>query len=250
LGQQTDKKLQQLKKEEGLPKHIAIIMDGNGRWARERNMPRIAGHKEGVESVRAAVRTCAKLEIPVLSLFTFSLENWNRPRYEVKALMNYLKVALEREFLELKNNNIRLSAMGRIEMLPEVTRKALEETIEKLRSNTGTILNLCLSYGGRTEIADAARKIAEEVRAGRVDPDNVNEGLFSDYLYNPGLGDPDLLIRTSGEFRISNFMLWQLAYTEIVISELYWPDFREKDLIESIYTYLGRERRFGRIESK
>ncbi|MFO7914666.1 MAG: isoprenyl transferase [Candidatus Krumholzibacteriales bacterium] len=250
MDEQTEKKLQQLKKEKGLPGHIAIIMDGNGRWARERNMPRIAGHKEGVGSVRAAVRTCAMLEIPVLSLFTFSLENWNRPDYEVKALMNYLKVALEREFLELKNNNIRLRAMGRTEMLPQVTRETLHNTMERLEGNTGTILNLCLSYGGRTEIADAARKIAEEARAGRVEPDNVNEELFSDYLYNPRLGDPDLLIRTSGEFRISNFMLWQLAYTEIVISELYWPDFREKDLIESIYTYLGRERRFGRVESK
>jgi len=250
MDKETGKQVQRLRKENGLPRHIAIIMDGNGRWAKQRMMPRIAGHKEGVESVRAAVRTCAMLGIPVLSLFTFSVENWNRPDYEISALMNYLKIALEKEFLELKENNIRLKAMGRTEMLPEVTRRALSETIDKLKDNTGTILNLCLSYGGRTEIADAARSIAADVESGRIEADSVDEDLFSGYLYNPELGDPDLLIRTSGEFRISNFMLWQLAYTEIVISELYWPDFREKDLIESIYTYLGRERRFGRVNSK
>lgn len=250
MDKETGNQIQRLRKEKGLPRHIAIIMDGNGRWAKQRMMPRIAGHKEGVESVRAAVRTCAMLEIPVLSLFTFSVENWNRPDYEISALMNYLKIALEKEFLELKENNIRLKTMGRTEMLPEVTRKALSETIGKLEDNTGTILNLCLSYGGRTEIADAARSIAADVESGRIEADSVDEDLFSGYLYNPELGDPDLLIRTSGESRVSNFMLWQLAYTEIVISELYWPDFREKDLIESIYTYLGRERRFGRVNSK
>ncbi|MBD3178300.1 MAG: isoprenyl transferase [Candidatus Latescibacteria bacterium] len=249
MDKQTEEKLNRLKKEAGLPRHIAIIMDGNGRWARERKMPRIAGHKVGVESVRSVVRACAMLEIPVLSLFTFSVENWNRPDYEINALMNYLKVALEREFLELKNNNIRLNAMGRTEMLPRVTQKALNQTIEKLKGNTGTILNLCLSYGGRTEITDAARRIAEDSRTGSIDPEDIDEKLFSTYLYQPELGDPDLLIRTSGEFRVSNFMLWQLAYTEIVISDLYWPDFREDHLMEAIYSYLGRERRFGRVES-
>jgi len=249
MDKETEKELLELKGEGNLPGHIAIIMDGNGRWARKRMLPRIAGHKAGRESVRAVVTAAARLGIPVLSLYTFSLENWRRPKAEVKALMRYLKSVLESEYLELKGNNIKLQAMGRLDMLPDSTRRVLEETIEKLSSNTGTVLNLCLSYGGRTEIVDAVRKLAAEAAGGRLKAEAIDEELFRQYLYSPELSDPDLLIRTSGEYRISNFLLWQLAYTEIVITEVYWPDFRERDLIDAIKDYLGRDRRFGGVEA-
>ena len=242
-----DRGIESLKTEENLPQHIAIIMDGNGRWARERILPRIAGHKAGIESVRAVISTCARLNIPILSLYTFSIENWNRPRGEVKALMKFLEGALKSEYLELKKNNIKLEAMGRLDMLPDVTRRVLKDTIMKLSENTGTILNLCLSYSGRAEIVDAVRKMASDIKNKDLELESVNETLFSDYLYSPQLCDPDLLIRTGGEFRVSNFMLWQLAYTEIVVTDVFWPDFREEELIKAIREYFSRERRFGRI---
>lgn len=233
-----------------MPRHIAIIMDGNGRWAKRRNLPRLAGHKAGRESVRAVVRTCARLGISVLSLYTFSLENWRRPRSEVSGLMRFLKDVLHSEYLELKENNVRLSAMGRLEMLPESTLEALNETIGKLSSNDGMVLNLCLSYSGRAEIADAARKLAEASLAGEIRTSEIDESAFARYLYLPDLPDPDLLIRTSGELRISNFLLWQLAYAELVVTDVLWPDFREEHLMGAIREYLGRERRFGAIKGK
>ncbi len=242
-----DREIERLKGVPGLPGHIAVIMDGNGRWAARRNLPRIAGHKAGRESVRVAVRTCARLGIPVLSLYTFSLENWQRPSREVRALMRFLGTVLESEYLELNENNIRLRAMGRLELLPGDTRKKLQRTIEALSSNDGMILNLCLSYGGRAEIVDAARKIAGEVAAGRMTPGDIDEESFAAFLYSPDIPDPDLLVRTSGEMRISNFLLWQLAYTEIVVTDVLWPDFREIDLLSAIDEYLGRERRFGDV---
>ena len=242
-----DREIERLKGVPGLPGHIAAIMDGNGRWAARRNLPRIAGHKAGRESVRVAVRTCARLGIPVLSLYTFSLENWQRPSREVRALMRFLGTVLESEYLELNENNIRLRAMGRLELLPGDTRKKLQRTIEALSSNDGMILNLCLSYGGRAEIVDAARKIAGEVAAGRMTPGDIDEESFAAFLYSPDIPDPDLLVRTSGEMRISNFLLWQLAYTEIVVTDVLWPDFREIDLLSAIDEYLGRERRFGDV---
>lgn len=248
MDKHIEHELEELKKEKNLPGHVAIIMDGNGRWAKQRRLPRIAGHKAGRESVRAVVTTAARLGISILSLYTFSIENWKRPKAEVRALMTYLKAVLESEYLELKQNNIRLRAMGRLDMLPDTTRKALDETIAKLSSNTGTILNLCLSYSGRTEIADAARIIAEGVKNGELEPESVDEELFRAHLYSPELAEPDLLIRTSGEYRISNFMLWQLAYTEMVITDVYWPDFREKHFIDALRDYLGRDRRFGGVE--
>ncbi len=245
----VEKEIEELKATPGLPRHIAVIMDGNGRWAKRRNLPRLAGHKAGRESVRTIVRTCARLGISVLSLYTFSLENWRRPKREVSGLMRFLKEVLHSEYLELKENNIRLRAMGRLDMLPSGTRKALEETIEKLSGNDGMVLNLCLSYGGRAEIADAARALAVEVREGTVNPDEIDEDTFGGYLYSADLPDPDLLIRTSGELRISNFLLWQLAYAEIVVTDVLWPDFREKHLIWAIREYLARERRFGEIKN-
>ena len=245
-----DREIERLKSTHALPDHIAVIMDGNGRWAKKRRLPRIAGHKVGRESVRVAVRTCAKLGIPFLSLYTFSLENWQRPLKEVNALMRFLGTVLRSEYLELKDNNIRLRAMGRLDLLPATTRKTLDETIESLSSNDGMILNLCLSYGGRAEIVDAARKIAADAATGGLDPGSLDENMFKGYLYSPDIPDPDLLIRTSGEMRISNFLLWQLAYTEIVVTDVLWPDFREQHIFDAIDEYIGRERRFGDISDR
>lgn len=245
-----DQEIAELKRTTGLPRHVAVIMDGNGRWARKRNLPRLAGHKAGRESVRTIVRTCARIGISVLSLYTFSLENWRRPTREVRGLMRFLKEVLHSEYLELKENNIRLRAMGRLDMLPKGTLKALEDTIESLSRNDGMVLNLCLSYGGRAEIADAARALARAAVEGKVSAEEIDEEVFGDYLYSPDLPDPDLLIRTSGELRISNFLLWQLAYAEIVVTDVLWPDFREEHLIMAIREYLARERRFGDIKNR
>ncbi len=247
MGTTIDRTIQNLRKRSDLPRHVAIIMDGNGRWAKKRRLPRISGHRAGKESVRAVVRTGARLGIEVLSLYTFSLENWRRPRAEVMALMRFLRNVLQSEYLELKDNNIRLRAIGRLDMLPRDTRRTLFETIDKLSSNTGMVLNLCLSYGGRAEIVDAAKRLIEAAGRGEIKTDSLDETIFARYLYAPDLPDPDLLIRTSGELRISNFLLWELAYTEIVVMDVLWPDFRENHLIAAIKEYLGRERRFGAL---
>ncbi len=246
----TEREIEKLKSNPGLPRHIAGIMDGNGRWARKRRLPRLAGHRAGRESVRKVVRTCAKLGVSVLSLYTFSLENWKRPRSEVSGLMQFLKNVLQSEYLELRENNIRLMAVGRLEMLPQGTLAALDETVEKLSANTGMILNLCLSYGGRAEIVDAVKKMIEDERRGEIEAGSIDEDLFARYLYAPGLPDPDLLIRTSGELRISNFFLWQIAYTEIVVMDVLWPDFREEHILSAIQKYLDRERRFGALRER
>jgi undecaprenyl diphosphate synthase len=228
-----------------LPRHLAIIMDGNGRWAKRRHLPRIAGHTSSRETVRRVVRQCARLGIPNLTLYTFSQENWKRPELEVRALMKLLEEVLESEYLELAENNIRLAAMGCVDVLPASTRERLQRTIDKLSRNTGMVLNLALSYGGRREIVDAARRIAEEIAAGRLRPADVDEARFTSFLYQPGLPDPDFLIRTSGEQRISNFLLWQLAYTELYFTDVLWPDFSEEDLLVALREFQSRERRFG-----
>jgi len=248
MNDSIDGVLEELKAHPALPRHIAVIMDGNGRWAKSRRLPRLAGHRAGTESVRVTIRSCAKLGISALSLYTFSLENWRRPRLEVEGLMRFLREVLHSEYLELKEHNIRLQAIGRLEMLPRDTRNELEGTIAKLAGNTGMVLNLCLSYGGRAEIVDAARRIADAAREGSIAVSDLDEKTFRGFLYDPKLPDPDLLIRTSGEMRISNFLLWQLAYTEIVVTETLWPDFREEHLIAAIREYLGRERRFGELK--
>jgi undecaprenyl diphosphate synthase len=247
MGDSIDRAINELKAHPALPRHVAVIMDGNGRWAKKRMLPRLAGHRAGTESVRATIRASAKLGLSALSLYTFSLENWNRPRLEVDGLMRFLGDVLRSEYLELAENNIRLRAMGRLGMLPRETLDTLDETIGKLSGNTGMILNLCLSYGGRAEIVDAARKIAGAVRERSFAAEDLDEKSFRRFLYDPDLADPDLLIRTSGEMRLSNFFLWQLAYTEIVVTETLWPDFREEHLLDAIREYLGRERRFGTI---
>jgi undecaprenyl diphosphate synthase len=250
MNEKIDHEIERLKGNSRLPGHIAIIMDGNGRWASKRNLPRLAGHREGRESVRAVVRTCARLGISYLSLFTFSLENWKRPDTEVSGLMHFLKDVLYSEYLELNQNNIRLEAAGRLDLLPEPTLEALRETMGKLSGNDGMVLNLCISYGGRAEIVDAAVRIVKSVLAGDVTIDSIDQNSFREYLYRPDIPDPDLLIRTSGEKRISNFLLWQIAYSEILVTDVLWPEFREKELIEAIREYLTRERRFGRVSSE
>ena len=250
MSTEIDTAIEKLKKRSDMAHHVAIIMDGNGRWAKKRRLPRIAGHRAGRASVRAAVRTGARLGLGALSLYTFSLENWKRPRTEVTALMQFLGAVLHTEYLELMENNIRLRAVGRLDMLPRDTHHTLMETIDRLSSNTGMILNLCLSYSGRAEIVDAVKGIIAAAGRGELSADSFDERAFQRYLYAPDLPDPDLLIRTSGELRISNFMLWQLAYTEIVVMDVLWPDFREQHFIAAIEEYLARERRFGALSRK
>ena len=231
-----------------LPEHVAIIMDGNGRWAKQRAMNRVLGHEEGTESVREVVRTSRNLGIKWLTLYAFSEENWKRPKYEITALMGILKRFLKSELNEMLENNIRFMTIGRISRLPEDVRKLIEETTAKTSGNTGMTLTLALSYGGRQEIFDAMQKIAKRIISGDLQPSDINEGLISDFLYTAGMPDPDLLIRTSGEYRVSNFLLWQIAYTELYTTPTLWPDFRKKEYLKAIEDYQKRERRFGASE--
>jgi undecaprenyl diphosphate synthase len=231
-----------------VPRHVAVIMDGNGRWAKARGVPRLMGHRAGRESVRETVKGCVALGVEVLTLYTFSVENWQRPAREVGALMTILRQTLRAERRELKSNNVRLQVIGRVHELPTPVRREIAETQEFLASGTGMLLNLALSYGGRAEIVDGVRRIVKDARAGEIDPARIDESVFSTYLYTAGLPDPDLLIRTSGEMRISNFLLWQLAYTELWITDTLWPDFRRRHLYQAIADYQGRDRRFGRTD--
>jgi len=230
-----------------LPRHIGIIMDGNGRWAKKRRLPRIAGHNAGIDSVREVVEACGELGIEVLTLFTFSQENWKRPLYEISALMKLLVTTLNREIRELMDKNVRITCIGNLEDLPELTGQSMMEAVEMTNDNTGLTLNLALSYGSRKEIKAAITGIVEDVLSGKIAPDQIDESLIGDYLQTSGLPDPDLVIRTSGEFRISNFMLWQIAYAEIYVTNTLWPDFRTPDLYEAINNFVRRERRFGMV---
>ena len=231
-----------------IPRHVAIIMDGNGRWAKARGVPRLMGHRAGRESVREAVRGCAQLGVEVLTLYTFSIENWQRPAREVSALMTILRQTLRAERKELDTNNVRLQVIGRTADLPGAVREEIAATQKYLSRNTGLQLNLALSYSGRAELVDAVRSMLRDAKKMELDPAHVDEELVASYLYTTGLPDPDLLIRTSGEMRISNFMLWQLAYTELWITDTLWPDFRRKHLFEAVSEFQGRERRFGRSD--
>ncbi|MBM3287784.1 MAG: isoprenyl transferase [Candidatus Eisenbacteria bacterium] len=231
-----------------LPRHLAIIMDGNGRWATRQGLPRIAGHQAGRKAVREAVEGCSDLGIEYLTLYTFSIENWNRPKREVTALMSFLGQVLREEVDELHRKNVRLGALGRLEDLPRAVHGELDRAIDRLKENTGLRLFLALSYGGRAEIVDATRRIAREIEEGRLSSDAIDEAVFSNYLYTAGTPFPDLLIRTSGELRLSNFLLWQLAYSEIYVTDVLWPDFRRQHLEEAIIAYQGRDRRFGRVD--
>lgn len=230
-----------------LPAHLALIMDGNGRWAQRRGLPRIAGHRAGRHAVRETVRSCAELGVQALTLYTFSRENWKRPSYEVHALWKFLEEVLRTEFLELARNDIRLIASGDLPSIPSSTRNALEKAQQDLAGNRGMVLNLALSYGGRHEIVTAARRFAEDVQAGRMRPEELTESLFQTFLFAPELPDPDLVIRTSGEMRLSNFLLWQAAYSEIYVTDVLWPDFARRHLLEAIAEYQRRSRRFGGV---
>lgn len=226
-----------------LPRHIAVIMDGNGRWAKLRHMPRIAGHKAGVSSVREIVESCARLGIKALTLYAFSTENWRRPSMEVQALWQLLRLYLRSELTTLQQNNVRLVAIGRIEDLPQSVNTELQHVMQATAGNTGLQLNLALNYSGRTELVDAVRAIV----ASGIPAEAIDEELVDRHLYTAGLPDPDLLIRTSGEMRVSNFLLWQIAYSELVVSSTLWPDFRCRHLLEAIAEYQRRERRFGGV---
>jgi undecaprenyl diphosphate synthase len=230
-----------------IPRHVAIIMDGNGRWAKQRGLPRLEGHRAGAESVRAIVRACGELGIGYLTLYAFSSENWRRPKAEVTALMHLLEFYLQREVIELDKNNVRLTAIGRIHELPESAQRQLDKGIEALKKNTGLTLVLALSYGGRAEIMDAVRSIARDVKTNALDVADINEELISQRLYTRDIPDPDLLIRTSGEMRVSNFLLWQISYAEIHVTETLWPDFRKPQLLAALDDYSKRQRRFGRV---
>jgi len=228
-----------------LPHHIAIIMDGNGRWAKKKFLNRIGGHVKGVNAVREVVTACRELGIKVLTLYAFSIENWKRPADEVNALMGLLKEYLLKECDEMVQNNIRLNAIGRIEDLSLDVQTTLRETMKKTERCDGMILNLALSYGGRSEILHAVQGILSDFQRGKVKPEEITIQRFSQYLWTRGIPDPDLLIRTSGEFRISNFLLWQIAYTELYVTDTLWPDFDRKELLKAIADYQSRERRFG-----
>lgn len=229
-----------------LPAHIAIIMDGNGRWAKRRSLPRGAGHRAGVEAVRLTVETCARMGIKALTLYAFSVENWKRPRSEVDTLWRLLRVYIRRELPTLLRHDIRLSAIGRLDGLPPRARAELEAAVGETSSNRGLRVNLAINYGGRNELVDAVNTLIEEARLqGRIDELRVNEEAISSHLYTANLPDPDLLIRTSGEMRISNFLLWQIAYAELYVTETLWPDFTRTDLLRAILDYQKRDRRFG-----
>jgi undecaprenyl diphosphate synthase len=222
-------------------------MDGNGRWARQRGLSRIEGHRAGAESVRGIVRLSGELGIEHLTLYAFSIENWNRPKAEVAALMHLLEFYLKQEIPELSKNNVRLAAIGRLHELPQAAQRQLDKSIEALSKNTGLTLVLALSYGGRAEIVDAMRSIGRELKAGRLDVADIDEKVIGQHLYTRGIPDPDLLIRTSGEMRISNFLLWQISYAEIYVTETLWPDFRKEAFLKALEDYSERHRRFGRV---
>ena len=240
--------LDTLRSHGNIPRHIAIVMDGNGRWAKARGVPRLMGHRAGRESVREVVKGCVALGVEVLTLYTFSIENWNRPKSEVRALMGILRQTLRAERAELKANNVRLHAIGRLADLPAGAREAIAETQDYLRDSSGLLLILALSYSGRAEMVDAVRSILRDPPHTPLDPARVDEAFVASRLYTSGLPDPDLLIRTSGEMRLSNFMLWQLAYTELWITDTLWPDFRRRHLFEAIIDFQSRERRYGGVD--
>ena len=233
-----------------IPRHVAIIMDGNGRWAERRGISRVQGHRAGLESCREVVRSANDLGIDYLTLYAFSIENWNRPKDEVRELMNLLETYLDKEIEEVMRNGIRVLAIGRGDRLPPSVRTRVDAAVERTRNNREMTMIFALSYSGRTEIVDAARKLARDVEDGKVDPDRIDEKVFTSYLYAPDVPDPDLLIRTGAELRVSNFLLWQIAYTEIYTTPVMWPDFRKQHLVEAVLDYQKRERRFGKTSAQ
>lgn len=233
-----------------VPTHVAVIMDGNGRWARDRGMHRLWGHKEGYKTVRRVVKAAGELGLEVLTLYVFSAENWKRPKHEVEGLMHLIEAAARNELRELYANNVRMRFSGRIHELPESLRDALEYGEEYTANNTGLTLNLCINYGGRTEILDAAKRLVERASKGEISARDVTPEVFAGCLYNADLPDPDLLIRTAGEMRVSNYLLWQIAYAELHVTQTLWPDFDREHLVAAIQDYQGRVRKFGGLPTK
>lgn len=233
---------------ERLPKHIAIIMDGNGRWAKKRGLPRVMGHKAGMDAIKKTVRACSDLGVKILTIYAFSTENWKRPQDEVGYLMNLLVEYMRKEINELNSNNVKVRILGEIDILPEQTKKEIVEAVMLTEGNKGLQFNIALNYGGRAEIVNACKKLAESVSAGILEKDAIDEELFSSYLYTGKDDDPDFIIRTSGEKRLSNFLLWQGAYSELIFVDQLWPDFDENVLYGAILEYQGRDRRFGALK--
>jgi undecaprenyl diphosphate synthase len=231
-----------------MPRHVAVIMDGNGRWARARGLPRVEGHRAGIGAVREIVETAARLELGVMTLYAFSVENWKRPRYEVATLMMLLKEYLRKELQTLMSNNIRFSPIGRVDGLDPSVQRELRYAENETKNNTGLLFQIALNYGGRAEIVDTCNRIMALLREREMSDAVIDEQFFSDHLYTANIDDPDLLIRTSGELRVSNFLLWQIAYAEIHVTKVLWPDFRRKDLFEAIIDFQGRERRYGAVD--
>jgi undecaprenyl diphosphate synthase len=229
------------------PRHIAFIMDGNGRWARKRLLPRMFGHRAGTSATKAMVEACDQLGVKYLTVYAFSSENWARPLTEVDALMKLMVEMTRKEIDGMMKNNVRFCALGNLSKLPEATRRELEMGVERTKNNTGIQFNIAVSYGGREEIVDAARAIAEKAKAGTLDPDTLDEATFARHLYLPDVPDPELLIRTGGDLRISNFLLWQVAYTEIYVTSTLWPDFDKQELMKAVDAYHSRQRRFGKV---
>ncbi len=250
LTEKSIEEIEKVKEKGNIPTHIAIIMDGNGRWAKQRGLPRVAGHKKGVEVVREIVETCAQFGVQYLTLYTFSTENWKRPQDEVTTLMRLIVRSLHSETDSLHENNIRLTAIGELNLLPNIVQKELRESIKKTSKNTRMTLNLALSYSGRTELKQAIIDIAKSVEEGKLKSEDINEELISNFLYTKDMPDPDLMIRSGGEMRVSNFLLWQIAYAEIFVTKTLWPDFNYKSLIEAIQDYQLRERRFGLVSEQ
>ena len=233
-----------------VPKHIAIIMDGNGRWAKMNSLPRAAGHKEGINSVREIVRVCGEIDVSFLTLYTFSSENWNRPETEVSAIMKLLFSTIRKEIDNLDKNNVRLTTIGNLNDLPKETRKNIKNGISQTQDNTGLNLILALSYGSRQELIRAIRRIGNRIESSQIKSDDITDDVLESELYSAGVPDPDLVIRTGGEYRLSNFLLWQAAYSELLITEKHWPEFRENELLNGIIDYQNRQRRFGQIDEQ
>ncbi len=247
----SDEQIEVLLKKSGeIPKHIAIIMDGNGRWAKKRGLPRVAGHKRGVDTVKEIVEACAEIGVKFLTLYTFSTENWKRPKDEVSTLMRLLLNSLRDRVNELNDNDIRLTTIGNIDALPVAVRKQLEFDIERTKNNKKMVLNLALSYSGRWELLEAIKQITDSAVQGKIKSKDIDEKIVSSFLTTKDIPDPDLVIRTSGEFRVSNFLLWQIAYSEFIITETLWPDFSKFDLYDAIKIFQKRERRFGKVSEQ
>lgn len=245
-----EEKFEKIKFNPHLPKHIGIIMDGNGRWAKKRRLPRVAGHNEGVNSVQEIVECCGELGVENLTIYTFSEENWKRPSWEVATLMQLLVTTIHKQIDRLIKQNVQIRTIGSLNKLPDFARKTMDYAVKQTEKNTGLILNVALSYGGRQEIVKAFKNLARQIKDGEIQPDDIDDQVIAGQLDTAGQPDPDLVIRTGGEFRISNFLLWQIAYSEVYVTEASWPEFRKPQLIEALWNYLHRERRFGMVSEQ